>query len=83
MRETTEYMATGLEDVLTAQGRKARWLAAKVGISESHLSRVVNGERPVSRTLAEAIAATLQVPLFLAFELTDSSELITHKERVA
>lgn len=83
MRDMTEFKANGLEEVLTAQGRKARWLAAKVGISESHLSRIVSGDRLASRTLAEKIAATLQIPLFLAFEFTKRSDSITQEERVA
>lgn len=82
MREQTNYRATGLSNVLTAQGRKARWLADQCKVSESHLSRIVSGERRTTESLAVKIAQVLQTPLFLIFELTDVNDLLT-TERVA
>jgi hypothetical protein len=77
MREPTNFKATGLESVLATQGRKARWLADQCQISESHLSRIVSGERRISETLARTIAGVLQSPLFFCFELTSESESLT------
>lgn len=73
MREHTNFRATQLERVLAEQGRKARWLAQEVGISESHLSRIVTGERRVSEALATRISKAIQTPLFLVFELSVES----------
>jgi transcriptional regulator with XRE-family HTH domain len=74
MKETPCYDGRKLADLLTAQGRKARWLAAQAGVSESHLSRVVSGERLATRSTAERVAAVLQVPLFLAFDFLPRKE---------
>ncbi len=82
MREQTNYRATGLSEVLVSEGRKARWLAEQLGVSESHLSRVVNRERKTTGLLAKKVADILNRPLFLLFELTEESELET-SERAA
>lgn len=67
--------ATRLADVLKAQGRKRRWLAEQVGVSESFISRIVAGERMADAALAERIAAILGTPIFFVFDMpvgTDS-----------
>lgn len=74
MREPTNFRANEIERLLREQGRKARWLAEQVGISESHLSRIVSGERRISESLAAQIAQAINAPLFLAFELTSVNE---------
>lgn len=74
MREPTNYTATKFGDLMEAQGRKARWVAGQAGISESHLSRIVSGERRISEQLATRLASIIQVPLFLAFDFTSVNE---------
>lgn len=71
MREPTNFRANEIERLLAQEGRKSRWLAEQVGISESHLSRIVSGERRISESLAKRIANAINAPLFLAFEFTD------------
>ncbi|MCC6312741.1 MAG: helix-turn-helix transcriptional regulator [Thermomicrobiales bacterium] len=69
-----------MSELMTSQGRKARWLADRVGISESHLSRIVSGERGVSESLAKRIADVIQAPLFLAFDFTPVSDSLTEEQ---
>jgi transcriptional regulator with XRE-family HTH domain len=83
MREPTTFRATKLASVMDAQGRKARWLATEVGISESHLSRVLKGERLISEPLANKIADKLQMPLFLVFEFTSVNSSLRMESAVA
>jgi plasmid maintenance system antidote protein VapI len=75
MDERFAYRAKGIAPLLDQQGRKQRWLAAQVGVSESHLSRVISGERLISRESAERIAAALDTSLFLLFEFMGESEM--------
>ena len=42
------------------RGMKARDLAAAIGISPEHLSRVENGHRPVTVMLALAVAKAME-----------------------
>ncbi len=74
MEQRTRYQSTNLDRVLADQGRKQRWLARRVGVSESLVSMLISGERTISADMAERIAAALDVPLFLLFELSVSSE---------
>jgi transcriptional regulator with XRE-family HTH domain len=57
-----------LTDVLEAQGRKQRWLARRLGIHESLLSKYIYGVRPVppgvERRAAELLDLPATVPLF-------------------
>ena len=77
MREPTVIRATELGRVLEEEGRKARWLAARVGISESHLSRIVSGERLISESLAQRIASALGHDFGVLFEFTLVNEEFT------
>lgn len=63
------YVATHLGDVLDSQGRKQRWLAARIGVSGGYISLIIAGERTVDREMGERIAALLDVPFFLLFKL--------------
>lgn len=79
MENTKRYRATGLAETLRDQGRHHRWLARKLGIHESIVSRVVSGERTVSEERAARISELVMVPLFLIFELTDVSKEATSR----
>lgn len=74
MSESPRYYGHNVAQVLRSQGRKARWLAGEVGVSESLISKLVRGERLASEQLAEDIARSLGVPLCLLFELHERSD---------
>jgi transcriptional regulator with XRE-family HTH domain len=52
------------EELLLARGSSQRWLAAKLGIQESQLSRYLNRDpESVPNSMYERIAGILQVPV--------------------
>jgi len=63
------YLATGLADVIEAQGRRKDWLAAKVGLHFSTIGKVASRQRTIGQADAERVAHILGVPFFLLFEL--------------
>lgn len=73
------YRATELGKTIEAQGRHQRWLARQLGVSDSHLSRVITGERMMSERHAQVAAKVLMVPLFLVFELSDESTSLSRE----
>lgn len=48
---------------IAAQGRRMDWLAAKAGISNGHLTRILAGERRLQPVVAQRIADALGLPL--------------------
>ena len=62
------YTGTKIGQVLSEQGRRQDWLAAKVGVSPATVNRWIRGSRSVDQSSAQRIAATLGVPFFLIFE---------------
>jgi transcriptional regulator with XRE-family HTH domain len=82
MKQESRYRATALDQTIRAQGRRQRWLAAQVGVSESHLSRIVSGEREAPESLARRLSEVLTVPLFLVFSLSDDSYLLQPTEAI-
>jgi hypothetical protein len=79
----TRYVATNLAAVLDGQGRMRSWLASRVGVSESSVSKIVAGTRTVDRDLGEAIAAAVDVPFFVLFALRGRSEINSSPEEAA
>ena len=77
------YVATNLAAVRDGQGRMRSWLAGRVGVSESSVSKIVAGTRTVDRDLGEAIAAALDVPFFVLFALRGRSESDSRPEEAA
>ncbi len=77
------YVATNLAAVLDGQGRMRSWLAGRVGVSESSVSKIVAGTRTVDRELGEAIAAAVDVPFFVLFSLRERSETDSSPEGAA
>lgn len=75
--------STGLKNVMEAQGRKKRWLADEVKLSESYLGRVINGTRTISKSDADRIATALGIPLFLLFEFTVVNQKSTQETTAA
>ena len=70
------YNGSRLADLLAAQGRRQDWLAHQAGVSRSLVSRLISGQRTVDEATARRIAAALQVPLFLAFDLPIGDETL-------
>lgn len=64
-------MTTKLREVMERQGRRHVWLAEMVGVSPSHVTRVMNGERTPGPAFRERAAAALGIP---ADELFASAE---------
>jgi transcriptional regulator with XRE-family HTH domain len=52
-----------VDALLTARGSSKRWLAGKLGMKESTLSRYLSGSRPAPPDLYERIADVLHVPV--------------------
>lgn len=66
-----------LFDVLAANERSQAWLARKVGCSESYISLIKNGRRPVPTWFADRASTVLGLPrhvLFFDAELSTESE---------
>jgi transcriptional regulator with XRE-family HTH domain len=75
MEHMTRYNGRKLAGLMAAQGRTGKWLARQVGISEASISRLMHGKQSVDAVLAQRIAATLQVPLFLCFDVHDGPKI--------
>jgi transcriptional regulator with XRE-family HTH domain len=57
-------LAVGPVDaLLDARGSSKRWLASKLGMKESTLSRYLSGSRPAPPDLYQRIADVLHVPV--------------------
>jgi transcriptional regulator with XRE-family HTH domain len=69
------YRATGLQATLKTQGRKARWLAEKVGVHESLLSKAMKGQRTINAETAAKIADLLGVPFFVLWKSPDGDTI--------
>jgi transcriptional regulator with XRE-family HTH domain len=64
-----------LGEALAGQGRKGRWLAGQVGISESSISRLISGKQTVDEPVAKQIALILGTPFFVLFESVETDTM--------
>lgn len=55
-------MTTNLRRVMERQGRRHIWLAEQIGVSPSHVTRVMNGERVPGPEFRARAAEMLEVP---------------------
>jgi len=84
MERARRYAATeALGAVLEEQGRKRRWLAERIGVTESWLSHVLAGRHTVDRDQGERIAGILGVPFFVLFVLRAASDSDSPPEEAA
>lgn len=84
MDGASRYVATdALKAVLDEQGRKRRWLAERIGVSESSISHVLAGRDTVDREQGERIAGILGVPFFVLFALRERSDINPFPEDAA
>lgn len=77
MRNFQRYRATGLRTTLRSQGRMQRWLAHRIGFTESHVSNIISGRRTIDAERASRIATELNVPLDQLFEIPIGTKHIT------
>lgn len=61
-----------LRKIMADKKISAKWLADEVGVSQTHLSYVINNKRNLSFELAEKITNVLNIPLS---ELVQNNEL--------
>lgn len=61
-----------LSETLVGQGRKGRWLASQVGVSESSISRLMSGKQTVDEGVAKQISLILGTPFFMLFEYAEA-----------
>jgi transcriptional regulator with XRE-family HTH domain len=74
MKRQTVLALPELAEVLMSQGRMARWMAGKIKVSESHLSRVLSGQRGLRQDKAERICLILGVEMADVFQVSISSK---------
>jgi len=60
------------------QGRRKSWVAYRMGISPSYLTRLLNGERPWLPYLRERIARVLAVPESVLFPASNCDSTDTN-----
>jgi transcriptional regulator with XRE-family HTH domain len=83
MEEQARYTGTRLGLVMKEQGRTKRWLAQRIGVSESLVGKVISGDRTMPEYKARLAAAALGLPFGVLFELRDGGILLPAEEREA
>lgn len=63
-----------LQQAIAGQGRRLDWLAARIDVSRSFLSRVVAGERTIAASDARVLAALLNSDIAVLFEIPSGTE---------
>lgn len=66
-QHTRRYRGTRLFEILQAQGRRQNWFARQVGCSQSLLSMIKGGRRPIPEWLPERASAVLGIPVDVLF----------------
>src|SRR5690606_30731627 len=70
MRNSTErYTGTKIGMVLREQGRRQDWLATRIGVTPATVNRWIHGTRSIDRKDAVKVAAVLDVPFSLLFDM--------------
>jgi lambda repressor-like predicted transcriptional regulator len=85
MKITTDrgiYLATDqLKIRIREQGRNSRWIAKQLGLSESHFSRVLSGERWVAEHHARLVASLLGVDFFVLWKVATSTNRLPSEQQ--
>lgn len=74
------FDGTKLGLALKDQGRSKRWLAFRLGVSESYVGKVIQGQRTFPEPLAIRAAELLGLSFSLHFELRDRSNMISRPQ---
>ena len=61
--KAARYSSQKLDELMVEQGRMNIWLADRLGVHESYISRLRSGERAITEKLANKIALILGVPV--------------------
>ena len=81
---TPRYLAKeALREILDEQGRKASWLAHRLGVSKALMSLVLSRQRTLGLQEAQRIADLLGRSFFVLFELAEAREVVSQAESVA
>lgn len=64
------YSAKAVHQTIREQGRTVVWLAGKMGMSRQYTNDLVHGKFSVRHEVAQRVADTLDVPLFLLFDVS-------------
>lgn len=77
-RETRRrYVATPeLKKLIRRQGRKARWFADQVNVTQSHFSRVLHGHRDIGEAEAKLIASVLGCDFDLIWNVSRDTDSV-------
>lgn len=59
----SRYDHQKIKDTIERQGRRKTWVSEQLGITPSHLSRLILGERPITERNATKLAEILGVPV--------------------
>lgn len=60
---TSPYDHRKIKELVESQGRMKSWVADQLGITPSHFSRMIMGERPITRRNAARLAEILGVSI--------------------
>lgn len=60
---TTAAPQTHITAIIEARGLRRDWLAARLGVSPSYLTRLLNGQRRMQPSIAIRMADVLQLPV--------------------
>lgn len=74
MDTRNRYYGANLGVALKDQGRSKRWLAYRLGVSESYVGKVIQGRRTFPEPLAIRAAEVLGLAFSLHFELRGRAE---------
>lgn len=55
------YHAAKIKHLIESQGRRKTWISEQLGVTPSHLSRMIMGERPITDRNAQRLADILGV----------------------
>jgi transcriptional regulator with XRE-family HTH domain len=62
-----------VQRIIESRGIKTTWFAEQLGVSQSHISRLLSGERPWTPELRQKAAQVLMLPEDVLF-LSEKSE---------
>lgn len=67
------YVGTRILDILSAQGRRPAWVAAKMGIDYSYFFKVTRGQKPITERFVRDACRVLELPADVLFVAADQS----------
>lgn len=62
-----------VKNILAEQGRTQRWLARRINMDETLVSRILNGHRPPNAAFISAVCRELALPESMLFPFASES----------